>query len=124
MRDIRLEEMPFDFGGKTYILRCNMNVLADVQDEFDGDLVAALDGKNPVGTSLRFLAAMMNDYADEMGWPERFTHKTLGRQLGFGDMRYTEIMGMVFRSLTPPTDDGEMKTEEGDAAPAEGNAGN
>ena len=31
--DIRLETMPFELDGKTYQLRCNMNVLADVQEQ-------------------------------------------------------------------------------------------
>ena len=78
-KDIRLETMPFEYDGKTYVLRCNMNVLADVQDENDGNIAAALDERHPVKSVLSFLAAMMNDYADEMHWPERFTARQLGR---------------------------------------------
>ena len=38
MEDIRLKTMPYDYRGRTYTLACNMNVLADVQADFNGDL--------------------------------------------------------------------------------------
>lgn len=72
--------MPFDFNGKTYILRCNFNVLADVQEEF-GRIPDILEKKMTLRYFASFLAAMMNDYADEMGWPERLTAKQLGRMM-------------------------------------------
>lgn len=80
MKDIRLKETPFELDGKTYLLRCNMNVLADVQEAVGGDLGAALDPKSALKNSLIWLAAMLNDYADEQGWPERFTPAALGRR--------------------------------------------
>ena len=103
MSDIRLEEMPFDFEGKTYILRGNMNVFADVQNAYGGDLGAALRADRPQRSALEFLAAMMNDYADDMGWPERFTSKQLGRRLGMAMVpTLAAIMGLVRRSMAPP----------------------
>ena len=101
MSDIRLEEIPFELDGKTYKLRCNMNVLADVQEAFDGDFYAALSEKNTLKSSLTFLAAMLNDYADEMGWPERYTAKQLGRKYKRFDLPIEEVMGVVIRSVTP-----------------------
>lgn len=98
---IRLQTKPFDYEGKTYILRCNMNVLADVQDAYDGNLGAALDEKKPFRSVLAFLAAMMNDYADEMHWPERFTARQLGRTLTSRDL--PDIMGLVVAALVPDT---------------------
>lgn len=98
---IRLQTKPFDYEGKTYILRCNMNVLADVQDAYDGNLGAALDEKKPLRSVLAFLAAMMNDYADEMHWPERFTARQLGRTLTSRDL--PDIMGLVVAALVPDT---------------------
>lgn len=102
MSDIRLEEIPFVFDGRRYLLRCNMNVLADVQEVFDGRIVEALNGENPTRSVLEFLAAMLNDYSDEQGWPERFTSRTLGRKLSPAMLPSIEIMGLVSRAITPP----------------------
>ena len=101
MSDIRLEEVPFEFNGKTYKLRCNMNVLADVQEAYDGDFSAALSEKNTLKSSMTFLAAMLNDYADEMGWDEHFTAKQIGRQYKRFDLPIDTIMGIVVRAITP-----------------------
>lgn len=79
--DIRLQQEPFEINGKTYMLRCNFNVLADVQEAFDGDFLAALDSAHSYRGVLEFIAAMLNDYADEQGWPERYTAKQVGRLL-------------------------------------------
>lgn len=102
-KDIRLETMPFEYDGKTYVLRCNMNVLADVQDENDGNIAAALDERHPVKSVLSFLAAMMNDYADEMHWPERFTARQLGRNLRQKDVPGEAIMRLVISAIIPDT---------------------
>lgn len=117
MSDIRLEELPFEIGGKTYQLRCNMNVLADVQEEVGGTIGDALSGDRPVRSVLMFLAAMLNDYADEMGWTERFTAKELGRRMQYNQIPMTGIMGLVRRSISPPETDeaggqAEPETEE------------
>lgn len=102
MRDIRLEEVPFDFDGKRFLLRCNMNVLADVQDVYGGRISEALNGEKPTRSLMEFLTAMLNDYADEQGWPERYSAKDVGRQISMGMIRDLDIMGMVTRALIPP----------------------
>ena len=104
MRDIRLEEIPFELDGKTYQLRCNMNVLADVQAAYGGTISGALSGENPTQSVLEFLAAMLNDYADEQGWPERYTARDVGRKLAKNMLPTTEIMGLVTRSIVPDPD--------------------
>lgn len=104
--DIRLEEMPFTIGGKEYKLRCNMNVLADVQEAYGGDFVSALDGTSVMRSALTFLAAMLNDYADEKGWEERFTAKGLGRKFGMNELPIDKIMGLVVRAITPAEKEG------------------
>ena len=101
MADIRLEEVPFELDGKTYKLRCNMNVLADVQEAYNGDFTAALSEKNTLKSALCFLAAMLNDYADEQGWQERYTAKQLGRKYKRFDLPLETIMGVVIRAVTP-----------------------
>lgn len=74
--DIRLEEYPFELKGKTYLLRCNFNVLADIINDF-----GKMPDLNNMTIFPRLLAPMLNDYADEQGWPERYTGKELGRIL-------------------------------------------
>lgn len=80
MSDIRLKEIPFEHNGKTYLLRCNFNVLADLQEEF-GEIPDVMDGKKSMRNMAAFIAAMMNDYADAQNWPERFTARQVGRIL-------------------------------------------
>ena len=101
MSDIRLEEVPFTIEDKTYLLRCNMNVLADVQEYYGGDFASALDGKSTMKSALVFLAAMLNDYADDQGWEERFSAKSLGRLYNLKDLPIDKIMALVVRSITP-----------------------
>lgn len=104
MADIRLPTMPFELDGKTYILRCNMNVLADVEQMHDGSLMEALSQPGVLTTSKEFLAAMLNDYAEEQGWEERFTPKSLGRLLppspGYVKKLKDIITDLVVRSVT------------------------
>lgn len=127
MRGLRLEEIPFDFDGKTYRLRCNMNVLADVQDVYGGQIGAALSGENPTRSVLEFLAAMLNDYAEEQGWPERYSSRDVGRKFAPGTLPVVQIMGLVTRAITPPqpvsTPDTEKQTAE-DAGEDPGESGN
>ena len=122
MTDIRLEELPFELDGKRYLLRCNMNVLADVQAEYGGDLGKALEGDSPLKSVTVFLAAMLNDYADEQGWPERWTPRQIGRRFGIGDLPTKEIMQLVVRAMTPAGKVSESDTPEAQEDP--GNPGN
>ncbi len=79
--DIRLKKIPFEFDGKTFELCCNNNVLAEVQEVYGGTISTALRGKGTLKSIFTFLAAMLNDYADEQGWPERYTAKQVGRAI-------------------------------------------
>lgn len=121
--DIRLKTVPFEWAGKTYPLCCNMSVLADVQDAFDGDLDAAL-GKRSLRGVLEFMAAMLNDAADTAGWPERYTAKEIGRRLSVADRRrLTDIvMGLVLSSCAadePEQASGSEKNVNASQAAAE-----
>lgn len=132
MADLRLETLPFEHEGRRYLLRCNMNVLADVQEMNGGTISPALEGKRGQKTALQFLAAMMNDYADEQGWfdePEDggepvlakpFTPRGLGRVLSIFEVPSAQILGLVTRALTP------VKTaqDEGDKAEPGNDSGN
>ena len=68
--DLRQKTLPFTFEGRSYRLKCNMNVLADVQEANGGRIDTALSGKHGLKNALMFLASMMTDYADEQGWTD------------------------------------------------------
>ena len=123
MRDIRLEELPFEFDGKQFLLRCNMNVLADVQDVYEGNIGRALTGGNVFRSVLEFLAAMLNDYAEEKEWPERYTARQLGRKFTQNTLPTSEIMGLVTRAIAPQTADKDEAVSEPDTD-TPGNSGN
>lgn len=85
--DIRLKKINYTFNGKQYALTCNMNVLADVQEAFGGDLLAALNNINGIKSTIVFLTAMLNDSADTNGWSERYTTKQVGRMLSIKEVQ-------------------------------------
>ena len=103
MKDIRLKELPFELEGKTYMLRCNMNVLADVQEAYEGNIGDALGGRGTYKSLLHFLAAMLNDYADDMGWEERWTAKQLGRRYALYQLPKDELMQLITGGIIPDT---------------------
>ena len=124
---LKLEEVPFEFEGKTYMLRCNMAVLEEIQDAHGGDLSEALDPDRAIKGATEFLTAMLNDYADEQGWPERYTRKQVSRKLSFGELANgltAQIMGMVIRSMSVPGKTAQSpEPSKPDEAPPE-NSGN
>jgi len=108
MADIRLKTEKYTIDGREYTLRCNMNVLADVQEANNGDLLGALDRRKSLNTALLVGAAMLNDYADECGLTERFTAKSLGRKIPPSDMmRFSAIVtDLLFNALKGDDDKG------------------
>lgn len=87
METTKFDFVDYEFEGKTYRLVCNMNAAAYVQDEYDGNLLQALDRIHGIKSTLAFLAGMLTDAADtqgikdENGLPLVFTRKQLGRKL-------------------------------------------
>jgi len=87
METTKFDFVDYEFEGRTYRLVCNMNVAAYVQDEYDGNLLQALDRIHGIKSTLAFLAGMLTDGADtqgikdENGLPLVFTRKQLGRKL-------------------------------------------
>lgn len=111
--DIRLEEIPFELNGKTYRLRCNFNVLADIINDF-----GKMPDLNNMTIFPRILAPMINDYADEMGWEERYTGKEIGRLLPTsmfvtkeGQERIVKIVQLVLHSVYAETGEGAKEAE-------------
>ena len=61
METTKLNTVDYELEGRIYRLSCNMNVLADVQDEYDGNLLRALNTVHGLKSTLAFLAAMLTD---------------------------------------------------------------
>ena len=79
--------------------------------------VSQTTGKNRIiitsSGQAAILAAMLNDYADEQGWPERYTSRELGRVIGWEEYsRLSEtVMDLVYSSLSSaePSEETEPK---------------
>ena len=116
MEDIRLMHHSWKFASRDWDLVCNMNVLADVQEAFGGDLSNALSG-GTIRTVREFLAAMLNDYADSQGWQIRYTGTELGRRISWEEFQEIQpiVMELVMAALSGPSEDtGDTVTEEAD----------
>ena len=68
MEDIKPREVAWRFDGRDWVLRCNNNVLAEVQIVNGGNFGPVLSRKRTLKSVLQLLAAMLNDYADEQKW--------------------------------------------------------
>lgn len=109
--DVRLQEVPFEFNGKSYKLRCNFNVLADIINDFGGKLP-----EMNITVFPRILAPMLNDYADEQGWAERYKGKDVGRLLPTsmfvtpeGQKQMLQIQQLVINALYVDTGETDEK---------------
>lgn len=109
---LQLKTAPFEFDGKTFHLCCNMNVLATVQEQHGGSFLSALNSDSSLSCVTEFLTAMLNDYADSQGWPERYTKSQVGRLLDPSPTAMVErnkmVLGLVFSAIVPtPTEPAE-----------------
>lgn len=115
MTDVRLKTAEFEYAGKIYNLTCNMNVLADVQEEYGGDLMRALKRVTSLKVTLLFLAAMLNDAAEtqdlrgEDGKLLRVTARELGRRLTLAQTTEAAqmITGLIVASMPEAEKDKE-----------------
>jgi len=114
MADVRIPSIPLNFDGRTFQLFCNMNVLADVQEAYDGNLIAALRNPASLKVFLTFLTATLNDYADSQGWDLRYTVRQVGRILEGNHVNLTllstEVSGLIRKSVT----NGSTKEDDND----------
>ena len=116
--DMRLKTERYTVGGKEYELCCNMNVLADVQEAVEGDLLGLFHSGATYKTALIFGAAMLNEYADAQGWPERFTAKSLGRQIEGSPVEFSSMVtGLIMSAIFKPDDKKEQSNESGNDEP-------
>lgn len=110
--DIRLKEIPFSFDGQDWTLRCNMNVLADVQEENGGDFSSLLSGRRTAKSVLQLLAAMLNDDACARGRAAHYTARELGRQLSMRQFREVSVSVMELLILAVQADEAEAADEK------------
>ena len=98
------QELQFSFEGRDYILRCNLCVLDAVLEQCGGDLEAAFDVSAPSKSVMVWLAAMMNDYAEDQNWLDDvpYTAKQLGKRISPRNRELiSDVMSLVTRSLVP-----------------------
>lgn len=100
MEDIRLKTARWEFAGREWELKCNMNVLADVQAIY-GELASAFAG-GMMRSMLDFLAAMLNDHAESQGWQVRYTGRQLGHDLTYEEFKAIQetVMDLVSSAVT------------------------
>lgn len=91
METTRLKTVDYEFEGRKYRLVCNMNVLAPVQEAYNGNLRRALERRHGIKSTLQFLAAMLTEAArkqnitDDSGLPLQFTAEQLGETLSWNE---------------------------------------
>jgi len=110
MEDIRLKTAAWRYADREFVLRCNMNVLADVQSIY-GDLSSAFEG-GMMRSVLDFLAAMMNDYAESQNWQIRYTGRELGRDLSWQEFQQVQELVMDLVTSAISSGDEEAPDEE------------
>lgn len=96
--------LPFEHGGKTYQLYVNMNVLADLQELHGGTIEPLLSRQRTMKNVFETVAAAMNEYAYDQGWPERFTGRDVGKMMTakrFGEIA-DRIIEMIFQAVYEP----------------------
>ena len=93
--DIRLKTAPYTFDGEKMTLCCNMNVLADVQEYFDGNFGRALEKRRTLQSNIVFLTAMINDYLDSIGSTKRYEVREVGRKLPTLPAATRELSDMI-----------------------------
>jgi hypothetical protein len=105
MDDIRLKTAPFEWRGEKIELCCNMNVLADVQEAYGGDISRAFKGST-IRATLTFLTAMINDATDG-----DLTVREVGREIPISQLGC--ISGVVLPLVTDALkgENTEKKTE-------------
>ena len=110
MSSLRLEEKPVEFDGKQYLLRCNMAVLDALQEAHNGDF-GELMKLEPRQAAPEILAAMLNDYAEDMGWEERWTRRQIAKRVSYAQLVELDVIGLFTRGLVP----GSAEAQPGDS---------
>lgn len=109
---VRLKTMPYEIDGQKLTLCCNMDVLADLQEQ-NGELQELLESRRSMRSYLRLLAAMINSELRARGQDASYTDAELGRRIGFGEFRKNS--GMVFGLLISAVEADEPEAAEKNA---------
>lgn len=117
--DCRLKTMPYEIDGHELTLSCNMNVLADLQEQY-GDVEELLDSERSMRSYLRLLAAMINNALREQGKAASYTAEALGQRIGFREFRRTsgDVFALLVSSVIDP-DAPEEAAQPEEKAPEE-----
>ena len=114
---IRLEEKPLELDGRRYLLRCNMAVLERVEEEH-GSLEEFFQLQ--VRTALLdLLRTMLNEYAEDQGWDVEWTTERLKKAISYSMLLSLDLMGMLFRAITPPEQQTGVQAADAKAAEPE-----
>lgn len=119
--DVRFKEVPFHFDLRDWTLRCNMWILAEVQEENGGDFSAMISGKHEMKSILQFLAAMLNFDAQKRGIPTRYTAFDIGGKLSFPEFQQIsgEVMELVVAAVKADDAAGDAPADEKNAQTSE-----
>ena len=123
MADLRLKTDRLELDGEEWELRCTMNVLADVQEAFGGDLLEALNPAHTIRSALVCCAAMLNEAAALEEREERFTPEELGRRLPtvLPGLFVNKVLDLVADAVGIETgEDSKKKQDPAEAAPQTG----
>ena len=115
METTKPKTVDYEYEGQKYRLTCNMAVIGDVQEAYNGKLLQARNQTGGYKSTLTFLAAMLTDAADsqgikdEYGLPLVFTAREVGRKLTLREVNE------VGRQIWPLIEDAVMGKQD-DAA--------
>lgn len=116
LMDVRLKTMPYEIDGQKLTLCCNMDVLADLQEQ-SGELQELLESRRSMRSYLRLLAAMINSELRARGQDASYTDAELGRRIGFREFRKNS--GTVFGLLISAVEADESEDAEAETAQPE-----
>lgn len=106
---LRIEEKRLEVEGRTYVLRCNMAVL-DALEATYGDFQAVMALPIREATAA-ILAAMLNDCAEDRGWPTDWTARKVKKTFPYVALLELDIIGMLTRAVTPASAEAEPETK-------------
>lgn len=109
MDDLRLKTADVTVGGCTYTICCNMNVLADVQEIYNGDMRKALADSSANGIR-NFLTAMINDARDSQG-EAPLSAKQVGREISFSCAKRI-VMPLLLSAFVSQKEENQEETEK------------
>ena len=100
MSSLRLEEKPVVIDGQVYTLRCNMAVLDSLQEAHGGDFGEVMK-LEPRQAAPEILAAMLNDSAEDQGYPVTWTARAVKKRFSYAQLLDLDVLGIFTRGIVP-----------------------